>query len=466
MAQRRSRLRFLLWVLLIGFLAGGVCLYVVTTPAGLKTVLGLVWGRSVDLKSVDGGLQGPVEMTGLSVADRPGFGEAPFFEAERVKLSFRPWVLIYRGFDELELEKPRLSLVVNEAGKANYDDLLTSGGRSLMLPVRKIELLDGQIRFEDREKDTVRIVEGVNWKTVLLPEARGIGATGWLKVEGADWILEQAHRVVSLEVQHQVKVLRVQASEFSGWLPRLRGSVRVDAILMGLYQNVRGTARFEETGFVVATECVLYGGELDLKGKVDYQKERLSVGVTAEVDNMPSERLLKEGLKLNLPLSGRVTMVAAVTGQIDAAWKPVDKTWKAHGRARIKQGKLVNWSWLKRAAGGVKELGALDLEDVDIEDLEVPFEVTHETITFHNLTATAEGIPCTLDGSLGRQPDGRLDLVLDLDMPVAQLNLGGFGQILSAFLRDDSGRIPVRLEIRGTKKQPLVEVSMLPGLSR
>lgn len=300
-----------------------------------------------------------------------------------------------------------------------------------------------------------------------MPADRGVTAAGWFQIGRMEWSSEQDVRLDSLNFEYKLTVLPSASKAFPGWLSRLRGSARYDAQSAGIYRNVWGTARFEESGVIVESfHCAVYDGYLDLHGNVDYQEDRLLVRGKVEMDGMAADRLLTEGLNLNLPLSGLVTMTATMMGEVDAAWKPVGETWKAQGRAQVKRGKLVNWSWLQRAAGHVKELGNLDLEDVDVEDLDAPFEVTHDTIVFHDLTVKAEGIDCALSGSLGIGPDGQLDLVLDLDMPLAQLNLGGFGQILSAFLRGDSGRIPVRLHIRGNKKQPLVEVSMLPGVGR
>ncbi|MCZ6632548.1 MAG: hypothetical protein O7G87_04020 [bacterium] len=468
MAQGRSVLRFLLLALLIGCVLVGVGLYVATTQTGIKTVLGWMWDRPVDLKLVGRGPSEPLEIANLTVANRPGFGDGPFFEADSMRLDFRPWVLVRKGFDKLELIRPRLSLVINEKGEANFGGVGGSGGWGWFFPVERIRFTEGQVRFEDRVQKKNWLAEGVGWRTTFLPAARGVTSAGWFQIGRMDWSSEQDDaRLDSLNFEYKLTVLPSSSKAFPGWLSRLRGSARYDAQSAGIYQNVWGTARFGESGIIVESfHCAVYDGYLDLHGNVDYQNDRLLVKGTAEMDGMAADRLLTEGLKLNLPLSGLMTMTVTMTGEVDAALKPVGETWKAQGRAQVKRGKLVNWSWLQRVAGHVKELGNLDLENVDVEDLDAPFEVTHDTIVFHDLTVRVEGIDCTLAGSLGRGPAGRLDLVLDLDMPLAQLNLGGFGQILSAFLRGDSGRIPVRLHIRGTKKQPLVEMSMLPGVGR
>ena len=104
--------------------------------------------------------------------------------------------------------------------------------------------------------------------------------------------------------------------------------------------------------------------------------------------------------------------------------------------------------------------------DLAVSNLEAPFEADETQIRLKGLSLLAEDIDCQLTGTIGHGMNGRLDLVLDLGVPMRRLNLGGFGQLLGAFMRNDGGRVPLRFQIGGTKKEPQVRTSLLSGLMR
>ena len=118
-----------------------------------------------------------VEVGHASLGNAEGFGDTPFAEFDRARLSIRLLpLLLHRdvAVGTAELEALRLNLAVNKAGRSNWEDLVpeegeaepvdaegTSGGS---LDVSGVSIVDAAITYDDRQAGAVYRLTAVNLK--------------------------------------------------------------------------------------------------------------------------------------------------------------------------------------------------------------------------------------------------------------------------------------------------------------
>jgi len=99
----------------------------VRLKAWIEPQLASALNRGVTLDGARLDLLGPgVELLGVTIQDRVGFGAAPFLKAEKVCVTVSPWGVFFEGgsLGELRLDDANLSVVVNAQGTVNAADLL------------------------------------------------------------------------------------------------------------------------------------------------------------------------------------------------------------------------------------------------------------------------------------------------------------------------------------------------------
>ena len=214
MEQSRAKTRRKVWIWIASGLVGvivvavlGVSLYL--TPERLRRLvlpaLEESLQRKVELQRVGlrlwGGLGASVE--GLSVADRKGFGADPFISAERAALSLELWPLLKgeAGLGAIVISEPSISLVIDEKGEANYADLAggsdtgTGGGGLVVLPVERLTIENGRLRYEDRQAGSVTEIQGLDYRLAAAVEGARITIDGVLAV--AEVVMSSADGTVT-----------------------------------------------------------------------------------------------------------------------------------------------------------------------------------------------------------------------------------------------------------------------------
>lgn len=136
-----------------------------------------------------------VEVGHASLGNAEGFGDAPFAEFDRARLSIRLLpLLLHRdvAIGTAELEALRLNLAVNKAGRSNWADLVpedgeseaatadgASGGR---LDVSGVSIVDAAVTYDDRQAGEIYRLTAVNLKLGRISEDfEPVPANGSLK---------------------------------------------------------------------------------------------------------------------------------------------------------------------------------------------------------------------------------------------------------------------------------------------
>ena len=208
----------------------------------------------------------------------------------------------------------------------------------------------------------------------------------------------------------------------------------------------------------------VYGGDMKARAKVDARAPSGTLPMTAEVsvDSLQANGLVQEFLKWSLPIHGRMGFSMTMSGRMDSTLGLVPEEIDARCAAGMREGKIMNWGWLKQAGSGVAQLGFLDLEEIPVQQMKASFGVKDSRVSLDDVQLRAADAPCRLSGSAGF--DGSLDYVLDVDMPASQLNVGGvnLGDALGAFLTGGGSHIPLRFHIGGTVDQPRIVAGVQP----
>ena len=207
----------------------------------------------------------------------------------------------------------------------------------------------------------------------------------------------------------------------------------------------------------------VYGGTLSGQAELDVRKPggRYPVKADISVDGAHATTLLKQALGWSVPLHGELGMKLGFAGAVDSTLEVVYSHLNAQGKAGMDQGKVVNWGLLKRAASQISQLGFLVFDEIPISGLVAPFKISDGRLVFTDVKFSAAGLDCSLSGTTGLDKD--LDYILDVDLPLSRLNVGGLnlGSALGSFI-GGGGPIPLRLKISGTVGQPSVSPSFRP----
>jgi hypothetical protein len=172
------------------------------------------------------------------------------------------------------------------------------------------------------------------------------------------------------------------------------------------------------------------------------------------VDSVDAAGLIREYLRLPLPLSGRLGLSVSMTGAVDSTLEVVLKQVDAQGLLSMPDGEIVNWSWLKSVASGAGQIAFLGFDRIQLSALRAPFRVRDERLFLDRLTVRADDILCALSGSGGF--DGTLDIQADIDMPARRIGSGGLnlGSALGSLPASGDAIVPVRLKLTGTASSP------------
>ena len=104
-----------------------------------------------------------IEVGRTTLGNAPGFGDEPFAEFDRAKLSIRLLPMLFRqeiAIDTAELEALTLNLDVDARGRANWDDLVTDkdtadtdteGERTAAIEISGVDVSNTTIRYRDQQ---------------------------------------------------------------------------------------------------------------------------------------------------------------------------------------------------------------------------------------------------------------------------------------------------------------------------
>ncbi len=178
-----------------------VSLKVYFTPDRLRTlvvpVLTEQLHRPVEIGSLRLGVWGGlhVSLEQLRVADRPGFGAAPFLSVEHASLSVAFWPLLSGevAIGEVKLVGPRVSVVINADGLSNYSDLTEQDSTASAaestgsLRLDRVNVQDGIVQYSDLTQDTNLELGGIAYDLELVIGASDLLLSGDLTVGSMRW---------------------------------------------------------------------------------------------------------------------------------------------------------------------------------------------------------------------------------------------------------------------------------------
>ncbi|MEQ8767038.1 MAG: AsmA-like C-terminal region-containing protein [Planctomycetota bacterium] len=171
---RRARRRWWLWsllaLLLLAVLGIGLLPTWLSTDTGRRFWTGIVNERARGTMAVDSadlGWSGETRMAGLVLTNPPGFGDEPMLTVESVDAEIGLWTLLGGDFDiVLTAKKPRLHVVRLEDGRLNVMEWWPREEKDSNEPrpgsKMTIELIDGQLVYDDRALGTKTVFEDVH----------------------------------------------------------------------------------------------------------------------------------------------------------------------------------------------------------------------------------------------------------------------------------------------------------------
>lgn len=147
-------------------------------------------GRSVEIDGIGltvwTGLGASID--GLRISDRQGFGDGLFLSADHASIALSLFSALSgdQGLGEMQIDRPRVYIVVNQRGVANYGDLVASGETdsptSIYLPVDRFRLSDGSVTYADHRDNSQTVLRGVDYKLQLGVEDQTVSAAGQLSI--------------------------------------------------------------------------------------------------------------------------------------------------------------------------------------------------------------------------------------------------------------------------------------------
>jgi uncharacterized protein involved in outer membrane biogenesis len=187
---------------------GGLLLLVAIAGVGLKAYftsdrlramlvpeLSSALKREVSLQDVGLGFWGGLHasMSGLRVAERPGFGIEPFLwvgEA-RIFLSYGPLLAGHVAIDDILLISPKISVIILENGEANYADLAEpsqgDGSGKTAFSVSKVTVEDGGVFYDDQKGQTLISLEDMDYALESVRSGQDQAWNGELSIGRVGW---------------------------------------------------------------------------------------------------------------------------------------------------------------------------------------------------------------------------------------------------------------------------------------
>lgn len=222
------------------------------------------------------------------------------------------------------------------------------------------------------------------------------------------------------------------------------------ASITGIDGQIRGALAGDGIEVRAALSGQAYGGVLSVQAVATTRSDGVGVEALASLADVPVERV-REMMMWDVPLFGLADVEATVQGVVDTSFVLA----RAEGTLEMAQGRLVQWDVLRQALAGVAHLGDLATGDVALRDVVVAFEVEGRTVRLDGTRFIAADVACRISGA--GEMDGALNYAVDVDVPAAQIRLGGFN--LGA-LMGQAATIPVRVYVRGTSTQPSIQVGV------
>lgn len=246
----------------------------------------------------------------------------------------------------------------------------------------------------------------------------------------------------------------------------VRASLSIDAgKARGVeFRNLKGKIRYQEgTLFLDSASAQMYGGDLDVTGRIGLQTLSPDFQVRGAARNVAVEEILSRKTSLADYLSGP----ASLSGQIEGGMKDFDdfaRSAKGMGSVRISGGRIKGVDLFATAAGlaGLEafapsvssDSGTAARGETRFSDFSADFRVENGMIRTESLRILSEKVG--LDGTAAIGFDRTIDFqgTLRLSGEMSKRVRGGAGK----FLVGEDGRVEVPLVMTGPLTSPAVAI--------
>jgi len=143
-----------------------------------------------------------LEFGPAALGNAPGFGSEPMVSIERARLGVKLIPLLSKRVEigSVELTKPVVRLGVDARGRDNWSDLgseddtqaADTGGRQMSTSVARVSIVDGNIVYDDRQKDSHIALNALSVETGEVAEGRPVDF-----VTGFELVMDQSLRIAT-----------------------------------------------------------------------------------------------------------------------------------------------------------------------------------------------------------------------------------------------------------------------------
>lgn len=233
---------------------------------------------------------------------------------------------------------------------------------------------------------------------------------------------------------------------------KVKGQLSIDRLVFRKVEFTNLSGSLDVTDGILRIENVasqVYTGTVGGKVRCDLNDiNQLRFNMDFTASQIEANDFLSRFTAIHDHLFGKLNLTASFSGKGNKV-EDIQKSLTASGTATITDGKLVNWELLNTLASYLK---LKTFKEEQIRTLRNSFKIQDGRVWFDDLTASAKSGDFELSGSLGL--DGSLDYkltaVLSSELSSSFDALGD----LSAYLKNDQGRVVLDIKVRGTAKDP------------
>ena len=233
---------------------------------------------------------------------------------------------------------------------------------------------------------------------------------------------------------------------------KVKGQLSIDRLVFRKVEFTNLSGSLDVTDGILKIENVashVYTGTVGGKVRCDLNDiNHLKFNLDFSASQIEANDFLSRFTAIHDHLFGKLNLTASFSGKGNKV-EDIQKSLTASGTATITDGKLVNWELLNTLASYLK---LKTFKEEQIRTLRNSFKIQNGRVWFDHLTASAKSGDFELSGFVGL--DGSLDYkltaVLSSELSSSFDALGD----LSAYLKNDQGRVVLDINVRGTAKNP------------
>ncbi|MGA9116831.1 MAG: AsmA-like C-terminal region-containing protein [Bacteroidota bacterium] len=261
--------------------------------------------------------------------------------------------------------------------------------------------------------------------------------------------------------------------------PESRSGLPLPGVAMNVTASVGSlvTEKFRFTGVRAAMKmdggrivlenfsCGAFGGSLATRGSLDLNDPASPLfDLSLDISRVRAEELLAPFTSFARVLSGSLTMQATLGGALDDTLGIRTRTLQGRGTVRVEEGAL-------RGAAVNAELASLlrlsDLGSVSFRKWENTFTISDGRFATRDLRMESPLAEYRMDGSWGL--DGTLDYALGLVLAretSSRVTVPGFAGEAARVFQDESGRLRLDFDVRGSADNPRVALNTRDATAR